>query len=123
MNLQEDTQVHWYLREVASKNFKVGDYLIKYIFRHNTWAPCAIHEDTKQLRKYRVVHVDELGVPFLRGIKVSGGYYSAAVNLATITPNYERYELDPEYVDSMILETDYDPMRVIKDEKQAKQIK
>lgn len=60
-------------------------------------------------RKYKVVAIDELGVPWLKQVSVRGGLGTKLYPITHFVPTRFKFEIDPEKVDSELLGTTYDP--------------
>lgn len=96
------------------KQFGVGDYLVLYV---------GVDEKSLQIQvnsygapiKYKVVHSDKHGIPFIKRVNKKGEPIGA---LGTCTGSLEsdlyrfgawEFRLDPDFADSILLEDSYDP--------------
>jgi hypothetical protein len=59
-------------------------------------------------KKFKIVKIDDYGIPWTKQISVRGGLGSNLASLAGTTNGY-RYELDPEKELAVILGVDYEP--------------
>ena len=131
---QADNQVTKYLRFAKDHDFKMGEYLSKYtrgIERGQIWGPKGEKPYTpwkqeaftqarkSSYRKYKVVHKDEYGICYIKKVLQDGtlsSYYSC---LANIDYEYSKFELDPDYIDFLLMggqDNDYDPNYDYKEE-------
>jgi hypothetical protein len=101
-----------------SRTFKVGDFIVCYTIegtrRHLVTNSYGVG------MKFVVVLVDECGIAFFKRIskngRAVGEIYSTMGCIYTNDYDNEtfQYELDPEYVDSILLETPFDPVAIHK---------
>ena len=97
------------LREAQTWHYNVGDVLIRYTINENgRLTPQLISNSILIPIKYRVVYVDELGVPWVKRISVSKGLGTALRNLAEMSVN-STFRIDPQQINAQLLETSYDP--------------
>lgn len=59
-------------------------------------------------KKYRVVAIDELGVPWIKQISMRGGLGTKIYPLTHFTPTRFKFEIDPERLDAELLGIKYD---------------
>jgi len=59
-------------------------------------------------RKFKIVKIDELGIPWVKQISVRGGLGNKIHSLADSTQTY-RYQQDPEMSMAILLGVDYEP--------------
>lgn len=121
-----DNQVHQYFDNVIPFNFKVGDYLIRKIrdwdINYNKpkgdWRNVKIHPKSKMNKKFRVVHIDNHGVPYVKHIKVNGSL-GGIVCMASMNFQVSRFEPDPEHMEHIILDmqSEFDPLQTHKEGK------
>lgn len=98
------------------KQFKDGDYLVMFVADYKGgWVQ---QKGTYGApTKYKVIHVTDSGLPFMKEITSNGtptGELYSGVGLAEDdnyldTGSNVRWELDPDYADSLLLQDDYDP--------------
>lgn len=103
--------------------FKLGDFLVLYI---------SDYQGNMQLQKnsygapvkYKVVHVTEEGIGFVKKVNKKGTPIGEISSLAgTQNDEYRdmtqtfRFELDPDYADSIILQENYDPAHLHRSKK------
>lgn len=60
-------------------------------------------------KKFRIVYIDDIGVPWVKQLSVRGGLGNKLYCLADYSPGCYEFEVDPAYVDSILLGTSYDP--------------
>lgn len=104
-----------------NREFKIDDYLIGFFIGNSK--PQLIKSSAGVPFKYKVVHVDSNGIPYIKPLNKNGSPYGALIPtvdldfnndfyaLSTSVLNYIQYELDPDFVDHIILgaEESYDP--------------
>jgi len=110
------------------KKFKVGDYLIAHEAYHN-WDESADEatitfkvqvNDLGEPNKFQVVHITDYGVPFIKLVNINGkmpGCMWSAwdIDECLFDGNKYYFELDPSYVDSILLGQPYDPYAVYRE--------
>lgn len=115
-----------------ARQFKVGDYIICLQINKDTQQKVPMKNSYGATQKWQIVFVDELGLPHAKSvIGVSGRPGGKVRSLVWIygddewlIDGYDDYsfELDPDYVDSIILESDqYNPMEKHNELKSARQ--
>ena len=74
-----ENPVHQYFDNVIPYDFKVGDFLIRKIRGMDVhgnilspWRNVKIHPKSQVNKKFKIVHIDEYGVPYVKHIMVSG---------------------------------------------------
>ena len=111
------------------KTFAEGDYLIAMKVNLVTGKDKAINDSYGVPLKYKVIHIDEHGIPWIKRINSLGQPKGSIINLiiaetkdyicsvddlgAVFTPPiaHTKFLLDPEYIDSLILgPSAYDPV-------------
>ena len=115
---QKNTLVHKYLRNKESINFNIGDVIIrKTVFVHGI--EVVTIPGTKFPIKYRIVHIDQYGIPYTQRILISGKLQKDDIDcLAHKDLDFQKFELDPDFVDYILLGNDpatYDPYRHYKE--------
>jgi len=111
-----------YMKDVKLNNFKVGDYLIGY----NPWIPRDDKAKRPQtagvvdvVKKFKVIHVNEYGVAFYKGVGLNG---KMGENVKCV--DHETFlEVDPDYTESIILGHEYEPYPGIKDKRKLRKKK
>lgn len=97
------------LREAQTWHYNIGDVLIRYTVNDNgRLIPQFISSLILIPIKYRIIYIDELGVPWVKRISVSKGLGKALRNLAEMSYN-STFRIDPRQTNAQILETPYDP--------------
>lgn len=100
-----------FLQNQENLKFKIGDILIKQnrYTKHNGhdydfyWEH-EKHPTTKCPKKYMYVFENELGIGYVKQLKVDGtGFTTTLLCLANIDHRNTKFTIDPEYVDHIIL--------------------
>lgn len=94
------------IKQYKNWKFSVGDVLIRKSIRTNDID--RVSETCPVPRKFRVIHIDELGIPWVKQLSVRGGLGNKLYNLMTYVQNFI-WEVDPEQIDALILGYKYDP--------------
>lgn len=97
------------LKKMQGWKFDVGDILIRYEIdsRGKKHVDC-VSTACPVPKKFRVLHIDDLGVPWVKQLSVSGGMGNKLYCLLNYVHQYE-WETDPEQVDALLLGYKYDP--------------
>jgi len=66
-----------------------------------------VSEQCSVPKKFKVIHIDELGFPWVKNINVRGGLGTKLYNLSE-SPAFT-YKVDPEQLDCLLLGGKYDP--------------
>lgn len=120
--IEEQNPICKYMKHVKLNNFKVGDYLIAY----NPWMPRDDKAKKPQtagvvsaVKKFKVIHVNEYGVAFYKGVGLNG-----KMGEGIKCVDHETYlEVDPDYTESIILGHEYEPYPGLKDKKKLRKKK
>lgn len=113
-----------YIQNVG--NFQENDILIK-----QTRGYCEHAEDYRWFteefsssnsapRKYKVVHVDDVGLPYIMKVSMKGELCGDMKCIAGYDLNYTKFEYDPDFIDHQILADegeDFDPQEVYKEKR------
>ncbi len=107
------------LREMKKWVFNVGDVVVRY---HKTkdgkrGPICTVSDTNKAPKKFKVVHIDELGIPHLKIITKDGNKLSQTIMcLANQDHASFTFELDPELAECILMDNvdGYDPMAAAK---------
>lgn len=100
------------LSEMKHWGFQVGDTLVRYIKQADGSLKIENVSDVCPVpRKFRVVFVDELGVPWIKQLSVRGGLGQTLYCMAQHNARLYRYKVDPEQVEASILGVQYNPRR------------
>jgi hypothetical protein len=90
--------------------FSVGDVLIRHRMNgdHNDIDP--VSDVCPIPKKFKVIHIDDLGIPWIKQLSVRGGLGTKLISLVEAWNNGKyRYIVDPEQVDAILLGYKYDP--------------
>lgn len=92
------------------QSFKVGDVLIRTraVLGDSDWRVDVVSITCPVPKKFKIVHIDELGVPWIKQMSVRGGLGSKLYCLAESSQTL-MYEMDPEIITATILGDKYDP--------------
>jgi hypothetical protein len=90
--------------------FSVGDVLIRHKMIEDSRDVDMVSDACPVPKKFRVMYIDDLGVPWIKQLSVRGGLGTKLTNLieAWGSGRY-RYSVDPEQIDSILLGYKYDP--------------
>lgn len=98
------------LTEMKSWNFQTGDVLIRHIKASDgTRAVDVVSDSCPVPKKYRVIYIDSLGLPWIKQLSVRGGLGEKIYCLATVDANRYSYQVDPEQLEAILLGYKYDP--------------
>lgn len=97
------------LNEMRNWKFQIGDVLIRHIINDTTKNIDYVSETCQVPKKYRVVYIDELSIPWIKQLSVRGGMGEKIVCLANTDIRLYRYQVDPEQLDAALLGHNYDP--------------
>lgn len=98
------------LSEMKNWNFQVGDVLIRKVKEDGGTSSVDLVGDNCQVpKKYRVVFMDTLGIPWVKQLSVRGGLGDKIYCLATVDQNRYSYSVDPEQLEASLLGYKYDP--------------
>lgn len=115
---QESTVYGFIQSYINSLQFNKGDYLIR-ISRYMDIEYITKINGTNIIRKYQVVYIDENDVRYCSYVKVDGSLSSEIFPL--IDMNHSCFKLDPDYLNSMLIGYDYDPLHEYKKHKEQKE--
>ena len=124
-NQSRDNQVHQYFDNVVPYNFKVGDYLIREIRDYDVngkpkgdWRIVKVSPKSKANKKFKVVYIDNYGVPYVKHIKVDGTL-GGIICMASMNFQLSRFEPDHDHMEHIILDQpgDYEPLAIYKEGK------
>lgn len=122
------------LQEMKGMRYNVGDFLIRKNCvwdsdRHDKdssygghWETEAFSETNPAPRKYKVVAIDDVGMPYIQKVLFNGKLQGEIICALNSEPSYIRYELDPDFADHFILSDDenFDPLDSYKVNKNEK---
>jgi len=112
-----------YLAFLRDHVFKVGDVLIKKKKYWDDKINGFIWKIPKvqvrgSMRKFIIVHVDSVGIPYIKKLSVKGHLLEGIKSLADVDFRTEIYEKDPDYAEAIILgKEDFDPIEYERDGK------
>ena len=90
-------------------NFQVNDVLIRYSLAEGKKNVDTVSDSCPVPKKYRVVHIDDIGMPWIKQLSVRGGMGERIICMAHVDPNLFHYTVDPEQLVAVILGHAYDP--------------
>ena len=97
------------IRDFLSWKFNVNDVLVGYATDHDRNKTLdKVSADCPVPKKFRVMHVDELGIPWVKQLSVRGGLGNKMYCLMNYIHNYT-WEIDPEQIEAILLGYKYDP--------------
>lgn len=120
---QERNSVHVFLRNKTKINFNVGDVLIR---KTKEYYPSekirveTVSPSSNAPKKFVCIHVDQFGVPFVKHMKVNGDLVDDIINVATMDLDRCWFEVDPEYVDGILLGNSVDPLQKFNDDRERR---
>jgi hypothetical protein len=98
------------LSEMNNWNFQVNDVLIRHIVHGDgTKSIDMVNNYCQVPRKYRVMFIDALGVPWVKQLSVRGGLGEGLYCLAKVNASTYKYSVDPEQLEASLLGYKYDP--------------
>ena len=98
------------LSEMKNWKFAVGDVLIRFIKEPEGGTSIDTVADTCLVpKKYRVMIIDDLGIPWVKQLSVRGGLGNKLYCLAQIDAGKYHYQVDPEQLEAILLGYKYDP--------------
>ena len=110
-------QVRNCLKAVRNFKFEEGNFLIKKFRARNdssewVWKIELFNEKRSIPRKYKVIAVDEFGIPFIKKVMFNGRLHSKLIYMGNQDSDYVKYEVDPDMQYHVILgedESTFDP--------------
>jgi len=97
-----------FLKNQEVFKFNIGDIVIKQKRQtmNNEWETEVI-PGVRSARKFMYVFENEVGIGYMKPLRVDGtGFTSELVCVANFDPDYVRFQLDPDYVDHMLIGDD-----------------
>ena len=116
---EQETNLKAILERVErARQFKVGDFLIMWLTNYQGGWVQQVNSYGAPT-KYQVVHTTESGIPFMKQINAHGTTVGELIaGIGGIDDGYidnggrSRWELDPDYADSLLLQDEYDPAQL-----------
>lgn len=100
------------IKEYKNWGFTVGDILIKKEkFADGSQVVVEVSPTCNVPKKYQVVHLDELGLPWIKQLSVRSGLGKRIYCLASFDTGRYTFCVDPMQLDCIILGAKYDPRR------------
>jgi len=109
------TTSHLYklIQEFNSWNFEVGDVLVRYSYSTvggRTKNIELVSSSCRVPKKYKIVYIDDAGIPWTKQVSVRGGYGKKIRPLTNISDGWSNtVAIDPEQIDAILLGYKYDP--------------
>lgn len=117
-----------------ARQFKLGDYIVCSLINNETKQRMPLTNSYNVNRKFKVVHVDKAGIPYIKEVSSNGKTRGV---MSSLFGQYEfdayshhhhwgfdswEFEHDPHFVESVILEAEgsYDPVEVQKNKKKLR---
>jgi hypothetical protein len=122
-------EVHETLKRFKDISFEEGDFLIRYDARwdwdsdtedHKIWEIERFSDTNDAYRKYKVVHVDEVGLPYVQKVLFNGNMSGEAKCLAGYDLDWTMFKYDPDFSDHHLLMEEgdhFDPLELYKEKK------
>ena len=88
--------------------------------KDKNWEVEAFSKANVAPRKYRVVHTDEVGLPYVQKVSMKGELCGDVKCMASYDSDYHKFEHDPDFVDHQILADEgdvFDPQEVYKEKR------
>lgn len=122
-SIHEYSELRKKLANIKNLDYKVNDYLVREKKPYGMNKTPTLERRDDQLntpKRWRVVDVDEYGIPCLQFVRLKGGP-GAIVYLGDEETYYGKFALDPEYMDYVLMgcPEDYDPLVVYKEKTKA----
>ena len=122
------------LTALKNKNFKEGDFLIRINAKwdwdsdnNKKWQIEPFSESNATPRKYKIVYVDEFGIPFLRRVLFNGLLANEMFCMTNFDLDWVEFLIDPDSIDHILLSDDddvFDPLLAYrKVKRESKKIK
>jgi len=90
--------------------FSIGDVLVRQAVYDGSSSLDLVSIACPVPKKFKVVHIDDLGMPWVKQLSVKGGFGTRFSPLAeTWSYGEYRFSVDPEQIDSILLGYKYDP--------------
>jgi hypothetical protein len=90
--------------------YAIGDVLVRYKMTENSKDLDLVSDVCPVPKKFRVMYIDDLGIPWIKQLSVRGGLGTKLINLTEAWCNGRyRYCVDQEQIDSILLGYKYDP--------------
>lgn len=109
-NFAKETQLGKLLTEMKTWGFQVGDVLVRTTRTHENKHEIDMMNDASGVpKKFKVVFIDDLGIPWIKQLSVRGGLGNKMYCLANMDAHRHNYKIDPEQLDAFLLGYKYDP--------------
>ena len=128
-------EVYEVLKRFLDITFEEGDYLLRYNAEWDwksdeedkkKWKVELFSEKNQTPRKYKVVYVDEVGLPYVQKVLFNGEMSGSAICLAGFDLDWTMFKPDPDFVDHHLLmeeEDVFDPLQVYKEKRSERKTK
>lgn len=112
--------------------FEEGDFLLRHDLEYNYetyeyfWVIEKFSEVNQSYRKYKVVYVDEVGLPYVKKVLFNGDLCGEAKCLAGYDLDRTKFLPDPDFMDHHLLaeeDEEFDPLQVYKEKRVKRKVK
>ncbi len=128
---ENEKEILFLLQELDKvRQFKLGDYLICIMVNKHTNQRVPMTNSYNVTKKFKVVHVDQCGIPYYKEVSSKGTTRGPAMPMMGEYGHEQHqygwdsfeFEHDPHFVESVILEAEagYDPVEVQKSKKKLR---
>lgn len=125
-------EVYETLKRFLEIQFEEGDFLLRYDAEYDwekddgeekTWVVEKFSEVNPVPRKYKVVYVDDVGLPYIQKVLFNGNLCGEAKCLAGYDLDHTKFLPDPDFLDHHLLKEEedaFDPLEVYKEARRGK---
>lgn len=125
-------EVYDILKRFQDISFEEGDFLLRYDAswdwdmpegEERVWKVEQFSDINKSPRKYKVVYIDEAGLPYVQKVLFNGEMSGSATCLAGFDLDHVKFVPDPDFMDHHLLaeeEDVFDPLTIYKEKKRER---